>query len=100
MQTLNGSSKARYHFEEVTYYAIVCRLEKGRFRVFIDNNNHFAPVDTGKVLNSTRDTQCEIQVGSYLNTGLTHVLMMWSPMSITHRTTTGSSGFQGFREVE
>ena len=47
---MHRSRELRQHFERIIDNPVICRLEEGRFRIGIDDDNGLRLVDPSKVL--------------------------------------------------
>ena len=81
----DGSNQLGYNLECISNYAVIRCLKKGRFWVFVDDHNRLRRTDTGQVLDSSGNSNGNVEVGAYSNAGLANVFTVWAPVGITHR---------------
>ena len=55
-------SQLRHNFKQITNQAIICYIENRRVSIFVDGNNYFTVLHTGNVLDSTGNTDSEVQL--------------------------------------
>ena len=53
----------RYDTEQITGQADVGNFKNGRFRVLVDRNDGARVLDAGDVLDSARNSECQVQIG-------------------------------------
>ena len=86
----NSGRKGGHHFECITYNSIVCGFKERCFRIFIDDHDHFAAIDTGQVLYGSGDADGHIKGGGNSDSGLANVFIVRAPVCIGHGSTTSS----------
>jgi hypothetical protein len=64
-QLFEFSCQHWYYFEQVTDDTIVSYFENICFRIFIDRNDHLGVGHTGKMLDGSGDTACNVKIRCY-----------------------------------